>query len=86
MGCGLDSVINSWAGCSIAPVLLALPTTDSDWRWLAGGMGLLVLYLLASAATEMGTRRPIGGRSPKHPSRDDSPSAGDRESSVPPQP
>ncbi|MBD2635771.1 hypothetical protein H6G52_10410 [Limnothrix sp. FACHB-881] len=78
--------MNYGSGCSIEPALLALPTTDSDWRWLAGGMGLLVLYLLASAATEMGTRRPIGWRSPKHPSRDAAPSAGDQESSVPPQP
>jgi len=52
---------------------------DSDWRWLAGGMALLVVYLVASAATEMGTRWPRWGRS--HAA--DRP---DREKSTPPNP
>ncbi|HEY9688884.1 MAG TPA: hypothetical protein V6D46_02740 [Coleofasciculaceae cyanobacterium] len=57
-------------------------TMDSDWRWLAGGMALLALYLVASAATEMGTRWPSWGRSRAA----DQPDQPDREKSTPPNP
>ncbi|TAD77285.1 MAG: hypothetical protein EA001_10665 [Oscillatoriales cyanobacterium] len=54
---------------------------DSDWRWLVGGMALLVLYLVGSVATEMGTRFPRWGRSSTA-----NPSRGDRAQSTPPKP
>jgi hypothetical protein len=54
---------------------------DSDWRWLAGGMALLVLYWIGSAATEMGTRWHRQGRSPTR-----GVDRGDRAQSTPPKP